>query len=304
MLPYTVSTVMAVLFTAAVYNLARRGWRWENGGALLLSFCLGMWHLVFFLLIAPASLFLVIDRETRSAFWSPFAVRLAAVVLLPLALGVLAPWVLGAVDLHMVGRLFAAGEFNKNVFSILPFWLLLTAGLGLAGGWLAQDRLRARLWVATAAALVLFMFGGAWFISGVEPWRFGAPLSLFLLFPAAVYAASLFSPENRDTRASVMVLGVAVRFAARQAGQRVFLPAASRAARDQRGSPVHRRARSTRGAFVCRRLSADHRRAIGLRRDARVRGTPSIPPGADGAGNHRRAIPHLGQADRPSLSPD
>ena len=206
MLPYTVSTVMAVLFTAAVYNMARRGWRWENGGALLLSFCLGMWHLVFFLLIAPASLFLVVDRETRSAFWSPFAVRLAAVVLLPIALGVLAPWVLGAVDLHMVGRLFAAGEFNEYVFSILPFWLLLTAGLGLAGGWLAQDRLRARLWVATAAALALFMFGGAWFISGVEPWRFGAPLSLFLLFPAAVYAASLFSPENRDTRASIMVL--------------------------------------------------------------------------------------------------
>ena len=168
MLPYTVSTIMAVLFTAAVYNMARRGWRWENGGALLLSFCLGMWHLVFFLLIAPASLFLVIDRETRSAFWSPFAVRLAAVVLLPIALGVLAPWVLGAVDLHMVGGLFAAGEFNEYVFSILPFWLLLTAGLGLAGGWLAQDRLRARLWVVTAAALALFMFGGAWFISGLN----------------------------------------------------------------------------------------------------------------------------------------
>jgi hypothetical protein len=209
MLPYTVSTIMAVLFTAAVHNLSRRGWRWENGGALLLSFCLGMWHLVFFLLIAPASLFLIIDRETRSVFWSPFAVRLATVVLLPIVLGILAPWVLGAVDHHnMVGHLFAAGEFNEYVFSILPFWLLLMAGLGLAGGWLAQDRLRARLWVVTAAALAFFTFGGAWFLSGVEPWRFGAPLSLFLLFPAAVYASSLFSPENRDTKASIMALAL------------------------------------------------------------------------------------------------
>jgi len=99
----------------------------------------------------------------------------------------------------MVGRLFAAGEFNENVFSILPFWLLLTAGLGLACGWLTKDYLRARLWVATAGALALLMFGGAWFISRVEPWRFGAPLSLFLLFPAAVYASFLFARENRDT---------------------------------------------------------------------------------------------------------